>query len=224
VKAALRKLVRALPETFRSDAEAASAAVVIDPADWGRSSKDRPPPQHLEAVQRAVIEGRQVTLGYVARDQAPSTRVVHPLGLATKNRAWYLVADTVAGLRTFRVDRMTSVAPTGDAVVRPDGFDLAAAWKLITAEVDAKRVPVRARGSAAIEIVGLLRMMFGTSVSIGPTDAAGRVEIEVAGASVEALAGELAGLGSGVEVREPTEVRERLGTIGAELVATYAAR
>src|SRR6266436_1226970 len=31
VKAALRKLVRALPETFRSQAEAASEAVVVDP-------------------------------------------------------------------------------------------------------------------------------------------------------------------------------------------------
>jgi predicted DNA-binding transcriptional regulator YafY len=224
VKAALRKLVRALPETFRSDAQAASTAVVIDPADWGRSPRERPLPQHLESVQRAVIRGEQVTLGYVARDQTPSTRVVHPLGLATKNRAWYLVADTAAGLRTFRVDRMTSVAATGDAVVRPDGFDLAAAWKLITAEVDAQRAPVRARGHAAIEIIGLLRMMFGTNVSIGPTDARGRIEIEVAGASVEALAGQLAGLGSLIEVHEPGDVRDRLRTIGGELLATYAAR
>ena len=42
VKAALRKLVRALPEPFRDHAEAASTAVVIDPAArrrcWTRSS------------------------------------------------------------------------------------------------------------------------------------------------------------------------------------------
>src|SRR5882757_3275659 len=35
VKAALRKLVRALPEPFRNDAEAASVAVVTDPSSWG---------------------------------------------------------------------------------------------------------------------------------------------------------------------------------------------
>ncbi|MGH3545431.1 MAG: helix-turn-helix transcriptional regulator, partial [Mycobacteriales bacterium] len=35
VKSALRKLVRALPDTFRTDAEAAVNAVVIDPARWG---------------------------------------------------------------------------------------------------------------------------------------------------------------------------------------------
>ena len=38
VKAALRKLVRALPETFRASAESAGGAVVIDASDW-----DRPP-------------------------------------------------------------------------------------------------------------------------------------------------------------------------------------
>src|SRR5436190_22283109 len=36
VKAALRKLVRALPEQFRTHAEAASTAVVVDPPGWVR--------------------------------------------------------------------------------------------------------------------------------------------------------------------------------------------
>src|SRR6187549_79279 len=34
VRAALRKLVRALPEAFRLEAEAASTAIVRDPAGW----------------------------------------------------------------------------------------------------------------------------------------------------------------------------------------------
>ena len=62
-------------------------------------------PMHLDAVQRAVVEGEQIVLGYLARNHVASTRLVHPLGLATKGSAWYLVADTDAGLRTFRVDR-----------------------------------------------------------------------------------------------------------------------
>ena len=40
VKAALRKLARALPDTFRADAEAAAEAVVIDPARWGERVRD----------------------------------------------------------------------------------------------------------------------------------------------------------------------------------------
>jgi predicted DNA-binding transcriptional regulator YafY len=38
---------------------------------------------------------------------------------------------------------------------------------------------------------------------------------------VASLAGELAGLGSRVEVLEPAEVRERLHEIGRELLGTY---
>jgi predicted DNA-binding transcriptional regulator YafY len=34
-KAALRKLIQALPETFRAEAEQAAAAIVLDPAEWG---------------------------------------------------------------------------------------------------------------------------------------------------------------------------------------------
>ncbi|MDQ1384347.1 MAG: hypothetical protein QOG65_1726, partial [Actinomycetota bacterium] len=148
LKAALRKLVRALPEPFRADAQAASTAVVVDPNEWGRATPTRPPPEHLEALQRAVIEGEQVELAYVARDRTATTRVIHPLGLAAKGSVWYLVAHTDAGLRTFRVDRVTAVAGTGDEVVRPEGFDLADAWRLISAEVDQLRAPVRVRAAA----------------------------------------------------------------------------
>src|SRR5919106_6577495 len=42
-KAALRKLVHALPETFRSTAEAAASAVVLDPARWGEKAPTTPP-------------------------------------------------------------------------------------------------------------------------------------------------------------------------------------
>lgn len=45
VKAALRKLLRALPEPLRDGAEAASAAVVVDPSTWGRSAAGRPLPR-----------------------------------------------------------------------------------------------------------------------------------------------------------------------------------
>src|SRR3954451_11870774 len=68
VKAALRKLVRALPETFRPAAEAASTAILSDPTAWGRPGVVRPTPSHLDELQRAVIEGEQLELSYVARD------------------------------------------------------------------------------------------------------------------------------------------------------------
>jgi predicted DNA-binding transcriptional regulator YafY len=224
VRAALRKLVRALPEPFRESAEAASNAVVVDPTSWGRVVPTaKPPPPHLDAVQAAVIDGMQVTLDYVARDGAATSRVVHPLGLASKASTWYLIASTDAGMRTFRVERIAAVTPTGEKVVRPDGFDLDAVWRMVTENVEQVWATYRARGTAAADHIAVLRMVLGARLRIGPAVGGGRVEIEVASAHLEALAGELAGFGASVELSEPPEARAALAQIGRELVAQYAA-
>jgi predicted DNA-binding transcriptional regulator YafY len=221
VKAALRKLVRALPEPFREHAEAASTAVVVDPIGWGGRGRTAPAPPHLDTVQTAVVAGEQVTLGYVSRERTPSRRVVHPLGLAAKGSVWYLVADTEAGLRTFRVDRVTAVEPTGEPVVRPHGFDLAEAWRLIADEVEQRRTPCRAGILVAPEDVQLCRWVFGHRVRIGPGGPDGRVEVELRGENVPRLAWELAGFGARIEVVDPPGLRDELARIGTELLAAY---
>jgi predicted DNA-binding transcriptional regulator YafY len=224
IKAALRKLVRALPETFRDEAEAASAAVVVDPTAWDGTGAQRPPPLLLDAVQQAVIGRQRVMLGYRDARGNETTRVVHPLGLAAKGPTWYLVADTDAGQRTFRIDRMTSVVPTGEEAVRPAGFDLAEAWERIMGDVDDLRLTLRASVRVDADSVGLLRMMFGTRMQLAAAldgDDADRVQIEVRGHNTDALAGELAGLGDRIEVDGPPEIRARLAQIGAELVERY---
>jgi predicted DNA-binding transcriptional regulator YafY len=222
LRAALRKLVRALPEPLRAGATAASAAVVVDPGGWDERARPRPAPPLLDVVQQAVVEGQQVNLGYVARNREPSSRVVHPLGLAAKGSNWYLVADTEAGLRTFRVDRMTSFELTGVPAVRPPGFELAQAWQLIKDEIDQRRTPVRARAWARPEAVPMCRWMFGNRVRIGPAGADGRVEMELRGHHIESLAGEIAGFGGAIEVVDPAELRRSLARVGVELSATYA--
>jgi predicted DNA-binding transcriptional regulator YafY len=221
LRAALRKLVRALPETFRNDAEAAWSAVLVDPRGWDGPANTRPTPPFLDAVQQAVIDGEQIELAYVDRDGQASARVVHPLGVATKGNVWYLVGDTAAGMRTFRVDRVRSVESTGEPVERPEGFDLAEAWKLITDNVDQLRTPVRARAVVAGDYVGLCRMIFGGRLRIGPSRDDGRVDVELRGHSEPALAGEIAALGAGVEVLEPPELREQLLRLGRELTSVY---
>lgn len=224
LKAALRKLVRALPETFRAEAEAASAAVVVDPTSWDGGPERYPAPLLLDPVQQAVIGRQQVELGYRDRQGRETTRVVHPLGLAAKGSTWYLVAGTEGGQRTFRVDRMTSVVPTGEPAERPDDFDLAVTWERVMGAVDDLRFAIRAQVLADPDVVGLLRMIFTTRLQVGAagdgTD--GRVPVEVRGHHEYSLAGELAGLGDRIEVVGPPEVRARLVEIGLELVARYS--
>jgi predicted DNA-binding transcriptional regulator YafY len=228
VRAALRKLLQALPEPFRPAAEAASSAVIIDPTGWGAPPelrerlRDRPPPAHLAAVQKAVVEGEQADLGYVARDGSATTRRVHPLGLAAKRGTWYLVADTDNGLRTFRIDRVTGVEPAGEPVVRPDGFDLDEAWRMVTAHVDRSWARVTVHAAVVADWLDLVRSVLRGRLRIGPARPDGRVEVEIDGDEVRAIAGELAGWGSAVEVLEPTEVRAALAEVGRELLATYA--
>jgi len=222
LRAALRKLVRALPEPFRATAEAASTAVVHDVDGWSGTRAERPIPVHLDAVQGAVINGRQIILGYVAREGSPSTRVVHPLGLATKAGSWYLVGQTEAGLRTFRVDRIQSVEVTDDAVVRPPGFELVDAWKMITTEVEHVRLPVVVRALVDQRAMSSMRYTFGTRIRIGGAAVDGRVEVEIRSHSEYSVASELAGLGRQCEVLEPDTVRAQLADIASELSALYA--
>lgn len=222
LRAALRKLVRALPEPFRERAEAASAAVVHDATSWSGSGIERPTPVHLDAVQSAVIAGRQIVLGYIARAGVPTTRTVHPLGLATKSGSWYLVAETDAGRRTFRVDRIQSVEITDDLVIRPDGFELADAWQMITTEVEHVRTPIVVRALVDPQSMSWLRHTLGTRLRIGMAIDGGRVEVEIRSHSEYSVAAELAGFGGFIEVLEPATVRSRLAVIAAELSALYA--
>lgn len=220
VKAGLRKLLRALPETMRDEAESASVALVVDPTRWGQKSDDRPPPRWLDDLQSAVISGDQVVLGYLSPKGDASTRTIHPLGIAAKGLAWYLVADTSAGLRTFRIDRVSSVQVTGDRVVRPDGFDLASAWKLIAERVEDNAL-VSARVLAHRDSLRSLRWVFGAKLRIGPAGSDQRVEVEVGGPDHAALVRKLMMFGASIEVVEPVAIRAELGRIGAALTALY---
>ncbi len=222
VRAAIRKLVRALPEPFREAADATTERVLLD-RDWDGNAP-RPvtwTPPLLDLAQRLVVEGRQASLGYTARDGSETTRTIDPLGLASKGGRWYLVANTGNGLRTFRVDRMRSLDETGEPVVRPKNFDLEDAWQLITDAVEEKRTPIVAQCSVSPDSLQLLRWMFSIRLRIGPPTDDGRVAAEIRGHNVAALAGELAGLGAMVEVHSPDDVRARLREIGSELLARY---
>jgi predicted DNA-binding transcriptional regulator YafY len=222
-KAALRKLVSALPETFRSAAEAAASAIVLDPATWGAY---RPaPPAHLDVLQRAVIDGRQVRLGYSDRTRARTERTVHPLGLVEKGSVWYLIAGTEAGMRTFRLSRVQWVEVTDEPVERPPDFDLAATWQEVVTTVEERRTTVRAVVRIDPITVPGLRAQFGTAFTLGGEArvlADGRVEVEIGAPYPNMIAEQLAGWGDLVEVISPPEVRELLAQIGSQLVARYA--
>ncbi|MEV0567393.1 WYL domain-containing protein [Dactylosporangium sp. NPDC050588] len=221
VKAALRKLVRALPEPFRVEAEAAASSLVTDPQRWGSSRIERRAPRFLDELQDAVIRGVQVRLGYVDGNGAETERTVHPLGIVAKGPSWYLVANTGTGRRTFRIDRVSSADPTGDPVHRPEDFDLAASWREVADEVDRRLTPLEIRAVCVPHEMGRLRMALGDRLEVGGSTADGRIEVVIRGYDEYALAGELAGMVEWLEVTGPPGVRDHLAAIGNALVERY---
>lgn len=224
LKAALRKLIRALPEPFRAGAETVASSVVVDPGGWGRRRQPYRPPM-LDPLQEAIAAGEQVQIDYADRTGKASTRVVHPLGLAMKGTVWYLVAGTDAGLRTFRVGRVQAVTPTGEPAERPKDFDLDATWREIVANVDAMRTPYQVEAFVDLDILPVLHWMFEgqlSEVDPQPEDCPrGRLAITIGGHHVEQVAGQLAGFGGHVEVTGPAEARAYLAELGRQLTTTY---
>ena len=221
-KAALRKLVQALPETFRADAEAAAAAVVLDPAGWGGTA--RPRPAHLDALQRAVVDGVQVRLAYADRTRSETERVVHPLGLVEKDSIWYLVADTAQ--RDAHVPRQPGARRRPRPASRwcgRAGFDLAATWESVVATMEERRTSQRAVVVVTPPAHHGLRAQFGPRTTVLRTLDDGRVEVEIGAPTTAMIAEQLAGWGAIVDVVEPAEVRTELARIGRELVERYGA-
>jgi len=218
-KAALRKLVRALPATFRADAQTAAEAIVVDAARWGDGNRTRP--ALVDVLESAVVARRKVDLTYTSRAHEQSTRSVDPWGLVDKDDVWYLVAGTERGQRTFRVDRMEDVLVTDVVAERPRDLELAAVWATVVEKIEARRGRVSATVMVPARLTPVLRTHFGRHCVVLSTSADGRARVRLAAHTPRSIAEQLAGWGDTVDVIEPTSVQTELARIGAELVARY---
>jgi predicted DNA-binding transcriptional regulator YafY len=218
-KAALRKLVRALPDTFRADAEAAASAVVIDSSRWGEHDRERD--SLVDQLQTAVVRRLQVRFTYTNRARQQAERLVAPLGLVDKDDIWYLIAGTDNGQRTFRVDRMVGTEVTDLPAERPDDFDLSAAWSEVVDQVEQRRGLVSATVLAQARHVKVLQDQFGRHCEVLGDAADGRVRVRLAAPAPLMIAQVLAGWGALVDVEESGPVKAELARLGSELVVRY---
>jgi predicted DNA-binding transcriptional regulator YafY len=131
---ALGKLMASLPVAMRQQAVSIRERLHVDVEGWRGSRENL---SMLPVVEEAVWRGRQLTIRYwrgshdTARRES-TERLVHPLGLVAKGSAWYLVANTADGFRTFRISRIEQATMLDDACARPADFDLATHWKTST--------------------------------------------------------------------------------------------
>jgi predicted DNA-binding transcriptional regulator YafY len=230
--AAMRKLVRAVPEPFREGAQRVAAATVRD-APWGITEGDEPPAVVAE-LQRAIAGSLRVALQYDGSSGRRDTEVV-PLVVGSRGPRWYLIAAPVAEgtdaaderlLRTYRADRIAELQVLKLRGAPPVGFDRASAWTEMVERVESFRGAVRAVVHVEPWAVKALSDRFGAQSKVleGLPDTAGRVRIEVSAHRVDALAEQLAGWTGVAEVVEPAEVRVALRALGERLASLYQDR
>ncbi len=221
-EAALRafiKLEQVVPPRVRGRIQALQhAAVALAPEGSAPIA-----PETLATLAGACRDTREVRLDYLARDGAPSTRLVEPHRLVCTGRRWYLVAWDRGreDWRTFRVDRLASPRPTGARFV-PRRLPRTATTFVSHAISSAPyRYQATVRYFASAE-----------AISERSSPAAGRVEPETAqtclfhsgSMSLDQLALHLALKGADFEVLEPPELRQHLKTLSARLTRASALR
>jgi predicted DNA-binding transcriptional regulator YafY len=219
------KLLAALPDLQRGDAERARQRLHVDAVPWYRSSEAAP---HLPLLQDAVWQDRRLRLTYGRGDGPAFERVVEPYGLVVKGNIWYLVACADGQMRTYRVARMQDVVLLEEHFPRDAAFDLAAYWTASVAEFRAgvPRYPLTIRVSPA-GLPTLPRRLGRTDLATveptGPPDANGWRTLDLEFDTLEEARAGILQLGASVEVLEPAELREAIRETIGEMATLYQA-
>jgi predicted DNA-binding transcriptional regulator YafY len=221
---ALDKLMAALPVSLREQAASIRQRLHVDTTGWSGVPENL---AMLPIVQEAVSRDRKLALRYARSGGEPADRIVDPLGLVAKGAAWYLVALTPDGFRTYRVSRIEGARLLDQPCERPPDFDLARHWKSSTEEWKKQRSRFEATLRLAPRAAEDLRSWRSTALVEGEraSDAEGWVTLRVQFDDEEQASFIILGLGPRVEVIEPEKLRQRVAadlTAAAELARKRA--
>ena len=216
------KLLAALPDDWRSDAERVGARFHLDPVDWFR---DAPPADQLRIVAEGVWSERRLRMRYESWAKV-SERVVDPLGLVLKGGAWYLVARDKREPRTYRVAAIAQAQVLDERFTRPARFDLEAFWSASTRRFE--EGVYRDVATLRVSADGLARLRHFSPIvaqaadrTLTPPDARGWRTVTVPIESVEHAAREMLRLGADAVVVEPRALRDALQARAREMLAGY---
>jgi predicted DNA-binding transcriptional regulator YafY len=207
----LAKLDQVMPPKLRSEVRALHAATQT--LDAGLPTVDGDALLHLA---RAVRDTVRVRFDYESRDQTPSTRTVEPAGLVATGRRWYLMAYDVDrdDWRTFRLDRMTRVAPTTWRFREREHEDPAAYVQRAVASAAYRfqaRIVVHAPTVEVAERTSVRSVVL-TAIDDHTT------LLEAGAETLYGLAFHLSFLGWEFEVQEPAELRTALAEMGGRAI------
>jgi len=122
VESALAKIERVLPENLLHQARGLQEAITFNVS---------PPPTFLRndfvlTLSSAVLGRQRVHLSYRSWNGDDSERDFDPYGIVFNEGYWYTAGfcHLRTGLRTFRLDRITTLEPRDQTFERPEDFDL----------------------------------------------------------------------------------------------------
>jgi predicted DNA-binding transcriptional regulator YafY len=218
-ESALVKLLAALPEMFRRDAEYVRQRIHVDVTGWDRAEESVP---CLHAIQEAIWQGRKLSFEY-GQENCASARTVDPLGLVAKGSVWYLVAAVGGEIRSYRVSRARVAAMIDEPCERPEGFDLAAHWEESSRQFRDKFPRFYATFRAHPSVLNRMHLAraFARVEEVGPADAEGWPCVRMRFQFAEEACEFALGFGARVEIVEPAELRDRVVEMAEGVVAFY---
>jgi predicted DNA-binding transcriptional regulator YafY len=209
---ALLKIHRVLPDALRRRIEALEAALTFTaPAIDG----EPPAGETALLLAEAIRRRRRVEIAYRSFAGEASKRELSPYGLVVHAGRWYLAAHDHgrAALRTFRVDRIRR-AQIGDneATHAPDGFD---ALEHVSRSLAQVPWPWEVEVLLELPVYEARRRIPGTLAELAEEEGGTLLRMRVT--SLDWAASRLAGLGCGLRVRKPEELRARVRALGQQL-------
>src|SRR5882757_2930161 len=206
---ALDKLMAALPVPMRERAASIRQRLYVDTTGWRGTTENL---SMLPIVQDAVARDRKLAIQYKPSGRERAERLVDPLGLVAKGNAWYLVANTPTGFRTFRVSRIEEAKLLDQSSERPPDFDLADYWNASTKRFQDGWQKCFATLRLEPRAAGWVKMWHVASPNqtLPAPDAEGRITLSVQFDHEDEARFVVLGLGSRVEVIEPHSLRERV--------------
>jgi predicted DNA-binding transcriptional regulator YafY len=225
VAAVRLKMLAALPPALRDATARTGRRFHLDIPGWFTTAD---PPPLLTELARASWADQVVELRY--RRDGEVTRTVEPYGLVLKAGIWYLVARVDGGHRTYRVDRVVAVEPTGATFERDETFDLPAFWAERTADFVESMLTMEV--TVRLSSLGLRTLGYAVEApaarrareAAGEPDGDGWVVTRLPVESLVIGYSALLRLGPEVEVLDPPELRERMTETAARLAELYGSQ
>jgi predicted DNA-binding transcriptional regulator YafY len=216
---AMLKVLAALPQVTRRDAQYFHERIHFDAGQWFGSQEDIP---CLVDLQQALWRDAQLEIEYQRGDGEIVSRIVDPLGLVAKGHVWYFIAAIDGDIRTYRVSRMSAVRQTGKSVIRPADFDLAAYWSQSTQEflsqLPSYTTTLRVKQSLLPRIKS---WRYARVDDIAPVATDGWLTIQVDFEVIEAACERVLSLGKDVIVLEPAELRDSVLSTAQAIIQQY---